>query len=94
MSIEKDWEGRTRLYIPTCDGCGAELEPEYDFDDAVEAKRRAGWRSKNIQGEWVDICPDCEMKEDWSILRGLENANRRRGWTLRSCITTRTVHLS
>ena len=72
MSIEKDWEGRTRLYIPTCDGCGAELEPEYDFDDAVEAKRRAGWRSKNIQGEWVDICPDCEMKEEWSILRGLK----------------------
>ena len=68
MSIERDWEERTRLYIPTCDGCGAELEPEYDFDDAVDAKRAAGWKSKNIDGEWVDLCPGCQMKED---LRGM-----------------------
>lgn len=68
MSIEKTWEWRTRLYIPTCDGCGAELEPEYDFDDAVAAKRNAGWCSRNYDGGWVDLCPSCQMKED---MRGL-----------------------
>jgi len=60
MSIEKSWEGRTRIYIPTCDMCGAQLSEQYDFNDAVEAKRDAGWKSKKIDGEWIDMCNDCQ----------------------------------
>lgn len=60
--IEKSWIGHTRTYIPTCDLCGTELWPEFDWDDAVEAKKAAGWKSKKIDGEWMDICPDCQSK--------------------------------
>lgn len=62
MSIEKSWEGRTRVYIPTCDICGEQLAEQYDFEDAVEAKRDAGWRSKKINGEWIDLCNDCQKE--------------------------------
>jgi len=47
-------------FIPTCDICGAELKAEYDFYDAVEAKKKAGWKSKMIDGEWCDFCTDCQ----------------------------------
>lgn len=53
------WIGREKIYIPTCDCCGAELPEEYDFYDAVDAKRANGWQSKKIGTEWVDYCPRC-----------------------------------
>lgn len=56
MSIEKIGGG----YVPTCDFCGEELPEEYDFYDAVDAKKAAGWKSvKDKFGEWADACPDC-----------------------------------
>ena len=62
MSIQKRWEGGEQIFTPTCDLCGAELEDEYDFYDAVDAKKLAGWRSKKIDGEWQDFCPECREK--------------------------------
>lgn len=69
MSIEKakvglrsDFDFDYELFTPTCDLCGDMLDDEYDFYDAVEAKKAAGWRSKKIDGEWYDICPDCQEK--------------------------------
>lgn len=59
MSIVKEWEGRTVVYITTCDICGCQLTPQYEFMDAVSAKRNAGWKSKKIDGEWIDLCPEC-----------------------------------
>lgn len=47
-------------YTPTCDVCGTELKEEYDFYDAVEAKKKAGWKSRMIDGEWCDFCTDCQ----------------------------------
>ena len=63
MSIEKEWEGRMPVYIPTCDMCGKQLLGTYDFYDAVREKKNAGWKSKNIDGLWVDICEDCKWDE-------------------------------
>lgn len=64
MAIEKRWEGGEQIFTPICDGCGDELADEYDFYDAVEAKKLAGWRSKKVYGEWQDYCPECQEKHD------------------------------
>jgi hypothetical protein len=43
-----------------CDICGAAAEEEYEtFQDAVDAKKDNGWQSQRINGDRVDICPDC-----------------------------------
>ncbi len=67
MSIEKSWEGGERCYTPTCDGCGDELVTEYDFYDAVDAKKAAGWKSVRINGEWEDYCPECMKRLNRAI---------------------------
>lgn len=57
MSIERFED----LYTPTCDRCGDELAAEFDFYDAVEAKKAAGWRSYHDEHGWEDVCPDCQL---------------------------------
>lgn len=43
-----------------CDVCGNE-ETGFDyFDEAVEAKKELGWVSRRVNGEYQDICPDCQ----------------------------------
>ncbi len=56
MSIERK-DGK---FVPTCDVCYFELDPENGFYDAVDAKKEAGWRSKKVKGEWEDICKKCQ----------------------------------
>lgn len=56
MSIEKCGD----IFTPTCDICGEELPGEFDFYDAVEAKKREGWKSRKDKGEWQDVCCDCQ----------------------------------
>lgn len=63
MAIEKRWEGGEEVFTPQCDVCGDVLEDEWDFYDAVEAKKQAGWRSRKVDDEWIDICPYCQEKE-------------------------------
>ena len=60
MSIEKEWEGRTRVYIPTCDICGEQLQPQYEWDDVFEVMKDSGWNAKKINGEWINLCEDCQ----------------------------------
>lgn len=62
MAIEKSWKYGEEIFTPVCDGCGDELTYEYDFYDAVEAKKLAGWRSKKIGDEWQDFCPECQER--------------------------------
>ena len=51
-----------RKYFLACDNCGKEYEvPFDDFHEAVEAKKEDGWKSKKINGEWEDWCPDCQQ---------------------------------
>lgn len=60
MSIERYRD----FFTPICDYCEQELPAEESFQDAVDAKRRAGWRArKDERGEWEDMCPDCQKAE-------------------------------
>ena len=51
-----------KSYILSCDICQEEAEETfYDFYDAVKFKRDNGWKSqKDENGEWMDICPECQ----------------------------------
>lgn len=52
-------------HTPICDICSAELEEYDDFQDAVDGKKAAGWRSKNEGGEWFDYCATCWEANLW-----------------------------
>lgn len=64
MSIIKERGRFGTVYTPTCDGCGEQLQGEYDFYDAVDAKKAAGWRSVKDNGEWYDYCKGCQETEN------------------------------
>lgn len=48
------------LYTLICDICDHEAKPFFSFQDAVDYKKDNGWRSKKFNGEWHDICPECQ----------------------------------
>lgn len=52
-------------YILVCDYCEEEAEECWDtFQDAVDGKRKLGWKSKRIgNGRWKDICPNCANED-------------------------------
>lgn len=52
------------FYVIECDECGEESEGFDDFYDAVEWKkdRSNGWRSRKVDGDWQDLCPECAEK--------------------------------
>lgn len=45
-----------------CDICGGEAEESFfEFYDAVNYKKREGWKSqKDKDGAWEDVCPECQ----------------------------------
>ena len=46
--------------ILSCDICGERTGEEYEsFQDALDAREDFGWKIKRVEGEWLDICPDC-----------------------------------
>ena len=52
-------------HTPTCDTCGAELQAEMTFLNAVSARREAGWKSVKLpDGTREDICPTCQAGGD------------------------------
>ena len=49
-----------RNYTLICDICGVGSDEEYDtFQDAADAGEDMEWKRKKIDGDWVDVCPDC-----------------------------------
>ena len=62
MSIDNYFQG---LYTPTCDVCGKELPTEFDFNEAVNAKKDVGWETRKVDGQWQDVCRDCQG-EAWA----------------------------
>ena len=60
--IYPTWQNGVKVFIPVCDYCLDELPPEYDFYDAVDAKKAAGWHSVNQHGEWQDYCEKCWLE--------------------------------
>jgi hypothetical protein len=51
-----------KKYVPTCDICGDTLPAELDYYDAVYNKREEGWKSNQRNGEWIDICCNCQQE--------------------------------
>lgn len=57
MSIVK--EGRA--HVLRCDICGDKALQDFDdFWDAVQYKKDNGWKVKKWDGEWTDICTECQ----------------------------------
>lgn len=51
-------------YCLTCDVCGGEADGWFfDFYEAVDYKKENSWQSRKRNGEWEDICPDCQDEE-------------------------------
>jgi hypothetical protein len=48
------------LVWPECNGCGDELPAEGSFDDLVQAKKKAGWKTDKTENGYVDTCPACQ----------------------------------
>ena len=47
-------------FTPVCNLCGDELRIEHDFYDAVNAKKKADWKSRKTGDSWIDICTYCQ----------------------------------
>ncbi len=47
-------------YAIVCDvgNCGESLEGFDTFQDAVEGKKEHGWKSRKVDGQWQDVCPE------------------------------------
>ena len=45
------------------DCCGARLPGGESFAEAVQIKRDAGWIGRKVDGEWEDVCTDCQFEE-------------------------------
>ena len=60
MSIEKNYG----MYQLVCDICCEPAQGEFgNFSDAVEYKKKNGWRSVHNGLDWRDDCPDCQLAE-------------------------------
>lgn len=68
MSIARYYQN----FAAVCDYCDKQLPGEFTYDAAVRAKRAAGWERRKVDGEWVDICTDCQFEE-----KGYEDDNRK-----------------
>lgn len=56
---------RRHEHIGICDGCGAELEPEYQYLDVVASMKEEGWafvRQNGLTSEWFNFCPACKER--------------------------------
>lgn len=50
--------------ILVCDICWSYVDETFlDFHEAVEYKKKNGWKSQKRNGEWEDVCPDCQEAE-------------------------------
>lgn len=59
MSIGKN--GEKDGFVLMCDCCWEEAPERFsEFYDAVEYKKSEGWKSQKRNGEWEDVCPDCQ----------------------------------
>lgn len=52
------------IYTLTCDICGEEANKDFfEFYDAVQYKKNNNWKSRKRNGEWEDICPNCQSNK-------------------------------
>lgn len=52
------------IYSLICDVCGDSHPDSFsEFYEAVQAKKDDGWRSRRQNGDWEDVCPECQRAE-------------------------------
>lgn len=52
------------IYTLTCDICGEDASENFDdFYDAVQYKKDNGWKSQKRNGQWEDVCPECQEEK-------------------------------
>lgn len=57
MSIEREGKSYT-LY---CDICSESISGFFGFQEAIDWKQKEGWKAQIVRdGEWEDICPECQ----------------------------------
>jgi hypothetical protein len=60
------------FYCLVCDVCGEEAPETFDdFYEAVAYKKAKGWRSQCVDGEWEDVCPNCQVGQMLTLLVGV-----------------------
>ena len=48
-------------YIVACDVCTNEMDATFDtWDEAKDGMKSEGYKRLNIDGNWVDVCPECQ----------------------------------
>lgn len=48
-------------YVIICDNCEHQASESYEtWQDAVDAKKENGFKSKKYGNGWMDLCEDCE----------------------------------
>ena len=48
------------VHVPTCDICNETLPGEQDYYEAVDAMKAAGWKNRMSDGEWLNLCCECQ----------------------------------
>ena len=47
-----------------CDVCGEKVEISFrTFDEIINYKKRNNWKSQRRNGEWEEVCPECQEVE-------------------------------
>ena len=47
-----------------CDVCGEKVEISFfTFDYLINYKKRNNWKSQRRNGEWEEVCPECQEAE-------------------------------
>ena len=50
-------------FVLYCDVCGEIITTEPTFNDCVESKKEFGIKSQFLDGEWQDVCLECQGVE-------------------------------
>ena len=49
------------MFVLNCDICGEQsTKAFYEFMDTVNYRKFTGWTSQKVNGEWEDVCPECQ----------------------------------
>lgn len=74
--ISRSFSSNYPIFNAECDNCGDSLPYVFEsFEEAVDELRKLGWRRhKGPDGQWENICPDCQ---DLESRRRYENGRSR-----------------
>lgn len=60
MTVERNKDNELEI---ECDSCGeVDALDTKRFAEVQEKKREIGWESRQVSGNWLDLCPSCLEK--------------------------------